>query len=209
MDVQPQAVGTASTGTVLPGVPSGAAATSGAGRSVAAEDDWGGVLSVLVVVALLVVGLRVVGGIASPAAEAVQPYAPRGIAAQPVASADWFALTVRASGFRPNSTVLVEVDGLGQRSMVADAAGVVDTRVELPDRIGVAVRGIAREGGTLELREDVGLVRPSATVRDGLVLVLAAGAIGAIVLAPRIRARLGSARTASMLAAGPSGRGRP
>ena len=141
-------------------------------------------LSSLVVLA----ALRLV--VASPpSAEAVQPYAPRGIVAQPVPSADWFALTVRASGFRPNSTALVEVDGLGQRSMVVDAAGVVDLRVELPDRVAVEVRGIALEGGGLQLRQEVPLVRPDDRVRNALLFVLSGGLVSAAVMAPRIRDR--------------------
>ncbi len=126
-----------------------------------------------------------------PAAEAVQPYAPRGIVAQPVPSADWFALTVRASGFRPNSTALVEVEGLGQQSMIVDAAGVVDIRVELPDRVAVEVRGIGLEGGGLQLRQEVPLVRPDDRVRNVLVFVLSGALVSAAVLAPRIRERLG------------------
>lgn len=155
-------------------------------------------LSVAVVVTLLVVtALRYVGGAVVPA-QAVQPYAPRGLAVTQVASSDWFALSMRASGFRPNSTVLVDVDGTDQRSMAVDAAGVVDLRVDLPDRIGVQIRGVALEGGSLDLRQEVELARPGSGVRD-LVLV-AAGlllAVGAVV-GPRIRTRSrGAAPTGS------------
>lgn len=143
-------------------------------------------LSSLVVLA----ALRLVVA-APPTAEAVQPYAPRGIVAQPVPSADWFALTVRASGFRPNSTALVEVEGLGQRSMVVDAAGVVDLRVELPDRVAVEVRGIGLEGGGLQLRQEVPLVRPDDRARNTVLFVLSGALVSAAVLAPRIRERLG------------------
>jgi hypothetical protein len=152
---------------------------SGTGSSLA-------VLSVSALLVLLV--LRSVGLPAAPAA-AVQPYAPRGIAAASVPTADWFALAVRASGFRPNTTVLVDVDGVGQRVLVADAAGVVDVRVELPDRIGVEVRGVALEGGGLELRQEVLLVRRDGATRTLLLAVLAAMALVAAVLAPRVLRR--------------------
>jgi len=146
----------------------------------------------LVVSALLVaLALRVIGTPLAPAG-AVQPYAPRGIAASPVPASDWFALAVRASGFRPNTTVLVDVDGVGQRSMVADAAGVVDVRIELPDRVGVQVRGVALEGGGLELRQEVALVRRDDSTRTLLLAVLAAGALVAAVISPRFRRRSGS-----------------
>jgi len=162
----------------------------------AAENDgWGWGLSILVVTTLLVLtALRIGAGAGIPTAEAVQPYAPRGISAAPVASGDWFALAVRASGFRPNSTVIVDVAGLTQQSMLVDAAGVVDVRVELPDRIGVEVRGIALEGGGLELRQDVTLTRPAGATRSTQLLLLAVLLVFAVVVAvPRdvIRARLG------------------
>jgi hypothetical protein len=154
-----------------------------------ADSGTGSPLAVLAVSALLVlVVLRSIGLPAAPAA-AVQPYAPRGIAAASVPSADWFALAVRASGFRPNTTVLVDVEGVGQRALVADAAGVVDVRVELPDRIGVEVRGVALEGGGLELRQEVALVRRDGTTRTLLLAMLAAMALVAAVLAPRVLRR--------------------
>jgi hypothetical protein len=177
----------------------------GASRSDAANADncdsrgygWGWGLSVAVVATLLTLtALRVVGGAGIPAAEAVQPYAPRGIVAEPIASGDWFALAVRASGFRPNSTVIVDVAGLTQQTMLADAAGVVDVRVELPDRIGVQVRGIALEGGGLELSQNVMLVRPTVATRSTWLLLLAVllAVAGAVLVPPSvIRARLGIA----------------
>jgi len=147
-------------------------------------------MSVAVVAMLLVVAtLRMVGGSAAPA-QAVQPYAPRSIAATPVPAADWFALAVRASGFRPNSTVLVDVDGIGQRSMVADAAGVIDLRVELPTTVSVQVRGIALEGGGLDLRQEVALVRPTSTTRDVGLVLLGLLVVGLVVSGPRLRERL-------------------
>jgi hypothetical protein len=181
----------------MSGTPSGGPGGSGTPWHApwhARGSSTGAELSVAVAAALLVVvALRLAGVTASPA-EAVQPYAPRSIAATPVPSADWFALTVRASGFRPNSTVLVDVDGVGERSMVVDAAGVVDLRVELPDRVGVRVRGIALEGGGLDLRQEVTLVRPDSSVRDiGLVLV-ALLALALAVAGPRLRLALAGRR---------------
>jgi len=144
---------------------------------------------------LVVLALRFAGGAMAPA-EAVQPYAPRGLAVTQVAASDWFALSVRASGFRPNSTVLVDIDGVGQRSMAVDAAGVVDLRVELPDTVGVQVRGIALEGGGLDLRQEVGLVRPDRSVRDLLLGALGLSVVAGVVLGPGLRARLGRVRPA-------------
>lgn len=143
---------------------------------------------------------------APPAAEAVQPYAPRSIVAQPVPSADWFALTVRASGFRPNSTALVEVEGLGQQSMVVDAAGVVDLRVELPDRVAVEVRGIGLEGGGLQLRQEVALVRPDDRARNAILFVLSGTLVAAAVLAPHLRDRLRGTRALLGIDPGPRAR---
>jgi hypothetical protein len=161
------------------------------GSPAARADGRGPAVGALLLSSLVVLAaLRLVVG-APPSAEAVQPYAPRGIVAQPVPSADWFALTVRASGFRPNSTALVDVEGLGQRSMVVDAAGVVDLRVELPDRVAVEVRGIGLEGGGLQLRQEVPLVRPDDRARNAILFVLSGALVSAAVLAPRIRERLG------------------
>jgi hypothetical protein len=166
--------------------------SSGVSQTVAPTRPQGSPVVMLVVSALLVaLALRVIGAPLSPAG-AVQPYAPRGIAASPVPASDWFALAVRASGFRPNTTVLVDVDGVGQRSMVADAAGVVDVRIELPDRVGVQVRGVALEGGGLELRQEVALVRRDDSTRTLLLAVLAAGALVAAVISPRLRRRSSS-----------------
>lgn len=158
----------------------------------AAAGTWlsGGVALLLVVAAL-----RFVGGAGAPA-EAVQPYAPRGLAVTQVVAGDWFALSVRASGFRPNSTVLVEVGGVDQRSVAVDAAGVIDLRIELPDRVGVNVRGVALEGGGLELREEVGLARQEASIRDlGLIAMVLLVIVG-LVAGPHLRARFGRARPA-------------
>ena len=197
MDLQPWGSGQAGGRALLATASSGGCDIPG-GHQARPEEryGWGRGLSVLVVTTLLVLtAFRLVGGPAIPA-EAVQPYAPRGIGAEPIASGDWFALAVRASGFRPNSTVIVDVAGLTQQSMLADAAGVVDVRVELPDRIGVQVRGIALEGGGLELRQDVTLVRPAGTTRSTQLLLLAVllVAAGAVLVPPSgIRARLGLA----------------
>jgi hypothetical protein len=198
MDLQPWGSGPAGGRTLLATASSGGCDAPG-GHQARPEEryGWGRGLSVLVVTTLLVLtAFRLVGGPGIPAAQAVQPYAPRGIGAEPIASGDWFALAVRASGFRPNSTVIVDVAGLTQQSMLADAAGVVDVRVELPDRIGVQVRGIALEGGGLELRQDVALVRPAGTTRSTQLLLLAVllVAAGAVLVPPSvIRARLGLA----------------
>jgi len=194
MDVRPQGAGPGNDiasplGELRHGAQDAGSEQATAGPSLVAE-GWRTGLGILGVASLLVmVALMIVNSAVTPSAEAVQPYAPRGITAQPVASADWFALSVRASGFRPNSTVLVEVEGLPQRSMVADAAGVVDARVELPDTIGVSVRGVALEGGSLQLSQEVGLVRPDGTVRNGLILLLAVLAVAAVAFGPRIRSR--------------------
>ncbi len=175
--------------------------------SAARPAGTGAGLSVVAVATLLVVAALRLVGVATPPAEAVQPYAPRSIAATPVPNADWFALAVRASGFRPNSTVLVDVDGVGQRSMVVDAAGVVDLRVELPDRVSVQVRGVALEGGGLDLRQEVALVRPASTTRDVGLVLLGLLALALAVAGPRIRSVLGelAARRAAHVAADPSG----
>jgi hypothetical protein len=152
-------------------------------------------LSALVALLLVVASLRFVGGVTTPAG-AVQPYAPRGITVTQVAAGDWFALSVRASGFRPNSTVLVAVGGVDERSLAVDAAGVIDLRIELPDTVGVQVRGVALEGGGLELSEEVGLARQDATLRDlalGLMVMVLLVAVG-VVAGPRLRGRFGPVR---------------
>lgn len=156
-------------------------------------------LSAVVALLLVVASLRFVGGATAPA-EAVQPYAPRGLAVTQVAAGDWFALSLRASGFRPNSTVLVDVGGVDQRSLAVDAAGVIDLRIELPDTVGVQVRGIALEGGGLELREELGLARQDTTLRDlglGLIAMVLLVIVG-VVAGPRLRARFGPVRPAGM-----------
>jgi hypothetical protein len=152
-------------------------------------------LSAVVALLLVVASLRFVGGATTPA-EAVQPYAPRGLAVTQVAAGDWFALSLRASGFRPNSTVLVAVGGVDQRSLAVDAAGVIDLEIELPDTVGVQVRGVALEGGGLELREEFGLARQDTTLRDlalGL-MAMALLVILGVVAGPRLRARFGPVR---------------
>lgn len=137
-------------------------------------------------------------------ADAAQPYAPRGISAATVPSGDWFAVAVRASGFRPNTAVLVGVDGLEQRTIVADAAGVVDLSVPLPTRIGVEVRGAALEGGELAFRQDVPLVGTDTTRRSLVValLVVLSGALGAV-LVPRLQRILGARRRTDAVATAP------
>jgi len=164
----------------------------GVSATAAPDRSQGSPVVMLVLSALLVaLALRVIGAPLTPAG-AVQPYAPRGIAASPVPASDWFALAVRASGFRPNTTVLVDVGGVGQQAMVADAAGVVDVRIELPDRVEVQVRGVALEGGGLELRQEVALVRRDDSSRTLLLAVLAAGALVAAVMSPQLRRRSSS-----------------
>lgn len=150
-------------------------------------------LSAVAALLLVVVSLRFVGGATAPA-EAVQPYAPRGLAVTQVAAGDWFALSLRASGFRPNSTVLVAVGGVDERSLAVDAAGVIDLRIELPDTVGVQVRGVALEGGGLELREEIGLARQDTTLRDLGLVAMGLLVIVGVVAGPRLRARFGSVR---------------
>lgn len=129
-------------------------------------------------VVLVLLGLAALGpGVRGPGAVAVEVYAPRGIEAATVPSGDWLALEVRAAGFRPNSVVLLDVGGAEQGTVMADAAGVVEARVPLPDRVGVRVRGVAVDGGGLDLGQEVRLVRGVAPggavlVASGLLLVL-------------------------------------
>ena len=142
--------------------------------------------SVSVPVPVLLVALAVAGlvvGTSGPAVDvagAVQPYAPRGVEVGTSAEGDWLAVDVRAGGFRPNSVVLLDVDGLEQRTTMADAAGVVEVRVPLPDRIGVRLRGIALDGGGIDLVDAVVLVRDGSVRR--VVVLLGAFSLGLLLL---------------------------
>lgn len=139
-------------------------------------------LVALVVLVLLLLRL----GLPQPVV-AVQPYAPRGLQVTSVPTAGWVALAVRASGFRPNTAVLVDVSGTPTRTVLADAAGVIDLRVPLPERAAVEVRGVASEGGGLELAQEVTLQRPGDRTRD--VLLVLAGAVGAGLVGLLLRGR--------------------
>ena len=133
-------------------------------------------LAVLAIVALLI-------GTSGPAVDvagAVQPYAPRGVEVGTSAEGDWLAVDVRAGGFRPNSVVLLDVDGLEQRTAMADAAGVVEVRVPLPDRIGVRLRGIALDGGGIDLEDAVVLARDEGSRQ--VVVLLSAFSLGLLLL---------------------------
>ncbi len=156
-------------------------------RVPAAVRDRGTLVVVLSALALLVLLLRT--GLPQPVA-AVQPYAPRGLQVTSVPAAGWVALAVRASGFRPNTAVLVDVSGTPTRTVLADAAGVVDLQVPLPERAAVEVRGVASEGGGLELAQEVPLERPGDRTRDALLVLAGAAAAGPLAhLAGRRAAR--------------------
>ena len=137
-------------------------------------------LPVLLVAVGLLWSVSTIAGPAGDVADAVQPYAPRGVEVVARPEGDWLAVEVRAGGFRPNSVVLLDVDGLEQRTAVADASGVVDVRVPLPDRIEVRLRGVALDGGGIDLADAVVLVRDEATGQ--VVVLLAALALGLVVL---------------------------
>ena len=143
-----------------------------------------GTLAALAVLAVLLLRL----GLPEPVV-AVQPYAPRGLQVTSVPSAGWVALAVRASGFRPNTAVLVDVSGTPTRTVLADAAGVVDLRVPLPERAAVEVRGVASEGGGLELAQEVALERPGDRTRDALLVLAGAVAAGLVAMLARGRAQ--------------------
>lgn len=133
------------------------------------------------VVAIAVVALATsIAGSARDVAGAVQPYAPRGVELGTRPEGDWLAIDVRAGGFRPNSVVLLDVAGLEQRTAMADASGVVEVSIPLPDRIDVRLRGIALDGGGIDLEEAVVLVRDGGD--RGVVVLLAATALGLLLL---------------------------
>lgn len=133
------------------------------------------------IAAIVVVALATsIAGPERDIAGAVQPYAPRGVELGTRPEGDWLAIDVRAGGFRPNSVVLLDVAGLEQRTAMADASGVVQVSIPLPDRIEVRLRGIALDGGGIDLEEEVALVRDRGD--RGVVVLLGATALGLLIL---------------------------
>ena len=103
-------------------------------------------------------------------AAAAQPYGPVALTLAVRVDGTRELLRVDVSGLRPNSSVEAVSEGRFTSTAVADAAGVAQVDVALPDAIDVQVRGIAADGAPLVLRESVPFPRFGAggTVVDGV-----------------------------------------
>lgn len=103
-------------------------------------------------------------------AAAAQPYGPVALTLAVRVDGTRELLRVDVSGLRPNSSVEAVSEGRFTSTAVADAAGVAQVDVALPDAIDVQVRGIAADGAPLVLRESVPFPRfgVGGTVVDGV-----------------------------------------